>query len=88
MFKYFRSRPVSLRYEYNDSQGNRTTREGALSYDSFELRGSGGYFHVVLRCNGATVWEQEFDLGWTFNGLGVMRMNNSGPYCHFTIRFS
>lgn len=74
-----------MRYEYNDSQGGRHVRERAVTYDTFTIVGAHGYFHLVFSHEGATVWEQELDVGWEFVGLGKFRLCNSGPYCWFTI---
>lgn len=87
MFKYFRKKKVAIKYIYNNSLGGHMEREYSIEYDSFEIRGLNEYFHVILfDTNKNILCEQEFDVGWWFNGLGLLEMINSGPRCYFTIK--
>ena len=88
MLKYFRNKRISYRYEYNNSLGGHIIRQGCVTYDSFEIRGSRPYFHVVLTRGGVNVFEQEFDNDWYFTGVGKLEMINSGPRCHFQMELA
>ncbi len=86
MLKWFRNKRVHVRYEYNDSMGWHQVRETCLTYDSFEVRGSGPfpYAYIVLTQKGHTVWEQELDEAWVFVGLGRLE-RVCGATCRFTM---
>ncbi len=92
MFKYFRGKRISIRYEHNDSLGRHWVRESTVVYDRFKLDAHLGKwdsnFVVTLYAGNKELWIQELSSNWYFTGLGKLEMINSGPRCYFQITIS
>jgi hypothetical protein len=89
MCKYFRCKPVTITFEYNNSLGYHSVRAVTCKYDDFEIKNMtgtyGSHYCLTFKKRGKEVFYHEIEQEEFFVGLGKIEYINSGPRCYFSI---